>query len=141
MPRIAPFHRSAEVFVPRNHSLFPHLQPPTSYPQCPWLTLTGQRGTVGSSWAPEAPAPKSRGGSNNTNQRLFANPDRVGTGSSKPLVMCTELGNWCHLLSFPTYVYTPCLMFVFCRALSKLIFGIPPGQLETSAKPLGWSRL
>lgn len=76
-----------------------------------------------------------------TEQRAFASPDPVGTGNTKLLVMCTEPRNWCHRLSFPIYVYTPCLMFVFCRALSKLIFGVPLGQLETSAKPLGWSRL
>lgn len=30
-------------------------------------------------------------------------------------------------------------LFVFCRALSKLVLGILPGRLgTTSAKPLGW---
>lgn len=105
------------------------------------MTLIGHRGTVGPSGVPGTPAPGSRGGSNNTNQPVFASPDPVGTGRSKPLVMCTELENWSHLLSFPIYVYTPCLMFVFCSAFSKVIFGIPLGQLETSANPLGWSRL
>lgn len=41
MPRIAPFYRSAEVFVPRNHSSFPHLQKPQKPASLPTPTVRG----------------------------------------------------------------------------------------------------
>lgn len=116
-----------------------------SCPRCPRVTLTGQRGTAGSAGVPQAPAPQSRGGSSDMKRRLHANPrpsrdcgwqfKAAGDvqGTEKP-VSPTLLPDSC--------LHTVFNLFVFCRALSKPVFGIPPGWLETaSAKPLGWRRL